>query len=149
MNSLSPFHVAFPVNNIAKTEKFFVDIIGCSIGRQSENWIDFNFFGHQISAHLNPEKNTTTPTNIVDNDNIPIRHFGLAVPWKEWHELVEKFKAKKFNSRSNRISVSRKTLVSRQLFLFLIQAGTLLSLSHLRMKKFFLSIKNKKRKGTL
>ena len=95
MNSrLSPFHLAFPVNNIAETEKFFVDIIGCSIGRQSKNWIDFNFFGHQISAHLNPKINTITPTNIVDNDNIPVRHFGLVVPWKEWHKLVKKFKAK-------------------------------------------------------
>jgi len=53
------------------------------------------FFGHQISAHINPGKNTRTHTNIIDNDNIPIRHFGLAVPWKEWHKLVEKFKAKK------------------------------------------------------
>ena len=96
MNSrLSPFHLAFPVNNIAETKKFFVDIIGCSIGRQSENWIDFDFFGHQISAHLNPKINNITPTNIVDNDNIPVRHFGLVVPWKEWHKLVGRFKAKK------------------------------------------------------
>ena len=96
MNSrLSPFHLAFPVNNLAETEKFFVDIIGCSIGRQSENWIDFDFFGHQISAHLNPKINNITPTNIVDNDNIPVRHFGLVVPWKEWHKLVGRFKAKK------------------------------------------------------
>lgn len=80
MNSLAPFHVAISVNKIAATEKKFVDIIGCSIDRQSENWIDFNFFGHQISAHLNPEINTITPTNIVDNDNIPVRHLGLVVP---------------------------------------------------------------------
>ena len=95
MNSLQPFHLAFSVNNIAETEKFFVDVIGCSIGRQSKNWIDFNFYGHQISAHINPGKNTRTHTNIIDNDNIPVRHFGLVVPWKEWHKLVEKFKAKK------------------------------------------------------
>ena len=83
MNSrLSPFHLAFPVNNIAETKKFFVDIIGCSIGRQSENWIDFDFFGHQISAHLNPKISNITPTNIIDNDDIPVRHFGLVVPWK-------------------------------------------------------------------
>ena len=72
-----------------------MDVIGCNIGRQSENWIDFNFFGHQLSAHLNPDKNFMIPTNIVDSDNVPVRHFGLVLPWKGWHELVEKFKAKK------------------------------------------------------
>ena len=95
MNRLPPFHVAFPVNNITETKTFFMDVIGCNIGRQSENWIDFNFFGHQISAHLNPDKNSMIPTNIVDSDNVPVRHFGLVLPWKGWHELVEKFKEKK------------------------------------------------------
>ena len=91
--NLLPFHLAFPVYNIAETERFFVDIIGCKVGRRSEKWIDFNFFGHQISAHLNLEKNTITPTNNVDNDNVPVRHFGIVLPWKEWHALADKLKS--------------------------------------------------------
>ena len=94
MSAIRPFHLAIPVHDLEIAREFYGDILGCSTGRESENWIDFNFFGHQISAHLNPEINTITPTNIVDNDNIPIRHFGLVVPWKEWHKLVKKFKAK-------------------------------------------------------
>ena len=93
--NLLPFHLAFPVHNIAETERFFVDIIGCKVGRRSEKWIDFNFFGHQISAHLNPEKNTITPTNKVDNDNVPVRHFGIVLLWKEWHALADKLKSNK------------------------------------------------------
>ena len=120
MNShLSPFHLAFPVNNIAETKKFFVDIIGCSIGRQSENWIDFDFFGHQISAHLNPKINNITPTNIVDNDNIPVRHFGLVVPWKEWHKLVGRFKAKK-NQFQIKPHIRFKRSVGEQATLFIL-----------------------------
>ena len=91
--NLLPFHLAFPVYNISETKRFFVDIIGCKVGRRSEKWIDFNFFGHQISAHLNPEKNTITPTNNVDNDNVPVRHFGIVLPWKEWHALADKLKS--------------------------------------------------------
>ena len=91
--NLLPFHLAFPVYNISETKRFFVDIIGCKVGRRSEKWIDFNFFGHQISAHLNPEKNTITPTNNVDNDNVPVRHFGIVLPWKEWHALADKSKS--------------------------------------------------------
>jgi len=93
--NLLPFHLAFPVYNIAETERFFVDIIGCKVGRRSEKWIDFNFFGHQISAHLNLEKNTITPTNKVDNDNVPVRHFGIVLFWKEWHALADKLKSNK------------------------------------------------------
>jgi hypothetical protein len=89
--NLLPFHLAFPVYNISETKRFFVDIIGCKVGRRSEKWIDFNFFGHQISAHLNPEKNTITPTNNVDN--VPVRHFGIVLPWKEWHALADKLKS--------------------------------------------------------
>ena len=91
--NLLPFHLAFPVYNISETKRFFVDIIGCKVGRRSEKWIDFNFFGHQISAHLNPEKNTITPTNNVDNDNVPVRHFGIVLPWKEWNAFADKLKS--------------------------------------------------------
>ena len=91
--ALRPFHLAFPVTDIEKTKEWYTGILGCTIGRESNQWIDFNFFGHQISAHLNPEKNTITPTNKVDNDNVPVRHFGIVLPWKEWNALADKLKS--------------------------------------------------------
>ena len=75
-NKLRPFHLAFPVTDLEETRKWYTDILGCSLGRESDKWIDFNMFGHQVVAHL-----TSTPddvyTNIVDGENIPIRHFGV------------------------------------------------------------------------
>ena len=81
---LRPFHLAFPVTNIKDTKKWYTEILGCTVGRESETWIDFNFFGHQISAHLSPEAERSTDRNKVDSKNIPIRHFGIILDKKEW-----------------------------------------------------------------
>jgi uncharacterized protein len=83
-----PFHLAFPVNDIEATRKFYTEILGCSVGRESERWIDFNFFGHQISAHL-AESLDKVPTNPVDGESVPARHFGLVLGWNVWHQFVE------------------------------------------------------------
>ena len=94
MNSLHPFHLAFPVKDIEETKEFFTKILGCKEGRRSKKWIDFNFYGHQISAHLHTDEKTMSPTNKVDNDNVPVRHFGLVLPWKEWHLFADRLKTK-------------------------------------------------------
>ena len=91
-DKLPPFHLAFPVNDISETKKFFTDIIGCNVGRHSDKWIDFNFFGHQISAHLKPEETGKALTNKVDGDGVPVRHFGLVLPWEEWHAFSDRLK---------------------------------------------------------
>ena len=67
-----------------------MNILGCGIGRESTRWVDFNFFGHQISAHLTDEKNSKLATNNVDQKNIPIRHFGIILEWNDWTQLSEK-----------------------------------------------------------
>ena len=67
-----------------------MNILGCGIGRESTRWVDFNFFGHQISAHLTDEKNSKLATNNVDQKNIPIRHFGIILEWNDWIQLSEK-----------------------------------------------------------
>lgn len=85
-----PFHLAFPVNDIEATRKFFTEVIGCTEGRSAEKWVDFDFFGHQISAHLKPEEVAHAKTNEVDGDKVPVRHFGAILPWKEWHELADR-----------------------------------------------------------
>jgi extradiol dioxygenase family protein len=89
MSVLSPFHLAFPVRDIQATEDFFVNYLGCQVGRQAPRWIDFNFFGHQISAHLVHEGHEIT-TNEVDGDKVPARHFGMVLPWEDWHTLVQR-----------------------------------------------------------
>ena len=88
---LRPFHLAFPVLNLKKAENWYTNILGCTVGRKSNQWIDFNLFGHQIVAHLADNINSTK-TNDVDGDNIPIRHFGVILSIPKWNELVKRLK---------------------------------------------------------
>lgn len=86
----TPFHLAFPVKDIESTRAFFGDLLGCEIGRSTDKWIDFNFFGHQLSAHVKPEELAQANTNAVDGKNVPVRHFGAILEWDQWHELADK-----------------------------------------------------------
>jgi extradiol dioxygenase family protein len=90
MHTSPPFHLAFPIRDIEETRSFYEDLLGCEIGRSTEKWIDFNFFGHQISAHINPEELIQSIANEVDGKQVPVRHFGVVLPWEEWHQLAEK-----------------------------------------------------------
>lgn len=82
---IPPFHLAFSVNNLAETKQFYGDILGCNIGREAEKWVDFDFFGHQLSAHVKPEETQIITANVVDGKNVPVRHFGAILPWGQWH----------------------------------------------------------------
>jgi len=93
MSQFKPFHLAFPIREIAETRAFYGDLLGCEIGRSTDKWIDFNFFGHQLSAHIKPEELALAHTNTVDGKYVPVRHFGAILPWGEWHELADKLKA--------------------------------------------------------
>ena len=86
------FHLAFPVSDLEKAREFYINILGCTLGRESDKWIDFNFFGHQIVAHLSPKDCTTLKTNLVDGDHISPRHFGVVLQWDEWEKLSLKIK---------------------------------------------------------
>lgn len=88
-----PFHLAFPVSDIEKTREFYASILGCTIGRTDTKWIDFNFFGHQLSAHLRPEELSKTQSNTVDGDAVPVRHFGAVLPWSKWEQLAQKLQS--------------------------------------------------------
>ena len=85
---LRPFHLAFPIFNIDITIKWYKDILGCTIGRQDKKWIDFNFFGHQISAHLSYDDNKSF-SNSVDDHKVPVRHFGIILTQKQWDKLSD------------------------------------------------------------
>ena len=89
----TPFHLAFPIKDIEETRKFFGELLGCEIGRSTDQWIDFNFFGHQLSAHVKPDELKNAQTNQVDGKNVPVRHFGAILEWQQWHELADKLKA--------------------------------------------------------
>jgi extradiol dioxygenase family protein len=93
MSQFKPFHLAFPIRDIAETRAFYGNLLGCEIGRSTDKWIDFNFFGHQLSAHFKPDELANAKTNIVDGKNVPVRHFGAILPWSEWHELADKLKS--------------------------------------------------------
>ncbi|MFW6157714.1 MAG: VOC family protein [Balneolaceae bacterium] len=83
-----PFHLAFPVADLDATLIFYRDVLGCGTGRSSDTWIDFNFWGHQVVAHLSPSEAGKSSSNKVDGHAVPARHFGVILEWDEWHELA-------------------------------------------------------------
>ena len=90
MSTYKRFHLAFPVKDLNATKDFYKKILNCKIGRESESWVDFNLYGHQIVAHLAPEECSDVCSNKVDEDQIPSRHFGVILDWHEWKELYKK-----------------------------------------------------------
>ena len=86
------FHLAIPVNNLEQTRKFYTEIIGASEGRSDTSWVDFNFFGHQLVAHLDRtnDQNSKTLSNHVDGDLVPIPHFGAILDHDEWESLINR-----------------------------------------------------------
>lgn len=88
-----PFHLAFPVRDLEKTRAFYVGLFGCRVGRESDRWIDFDFFGHQITAHLVDESDAAAGSNAVDGDDVPVRHFGAILEWDAWHALADSLRA--------------------------------------------------------
>ena len=97
MKTIQPFHVAFPVHDLELAKEFYTGTLGCTIGRSSEHWIDFNLFGHQIVAHLSPKEVGPVKTSDVDKKNVPIRHFGVVLDWNHWHEFSDHLKSRNVN----------------------------------------------------
>ena len=88
-----PFHLAFPVHDLAGARTFYGGLLGCREGRSSEAWIDFDFYGHQIVAHLAPAETTAASANQVDGHDVPVRHFGVILDWDEWHRLADRLRS--------------------------------------------------------
>ena len=87
------FHLAFPVTSLEKARAFYGGLLGCREGRSAPDWVDFDFYGHQIVAHLAPGEAGHRSTNAVDGDNVPVRHFGAILPMDEWERLAARLKA--------------------------------------------------------
>jgi extradiol dioxygenase family protein len=90
VSSIPPFHLAFPVHDLAAARRFYGDLLGCPEGRSSSSWVDFDFYGHQLVAHLAPEQASPGDTNAVDGDAVPVRHFGAVLAQDDWQALADK-----------------------------------------------------------
>lgn len=88
----APFHLAFPVHDLALARGFYGGLLGCAEGRSSAQWVDFDFYGHQIVAHLSPGEVPAASTNPVDGKEVPVRHFGVILEWDAWHALAERLR---------------------------------------------------------
>jgi uncharacterized protein len=90
---LPPFHLAFPVDDLAAARRFYAGVLGCPEGRSAEHWVDFDLFGHQIVAHLAPDAVRKRATNPVDGEDVPVPHFGLVLAMDEWKALAERLES--------------------------------------------------------
>jgi extradiol dioxygenase family protein len=92
MTKINPFHLAFPVDDLAAARRFYGGLLGCPEGRSSDSWIDFDLFGHQIVAHLVPQT-AARQHNPVDGHDVPVPHFGVVLDWDHFHALADRMKA--------------------------------------------------------
>jgi hypothetical protein len=90
MAALRPFHIAFPVDDLDAARHFYGAVLGCPEGRSSEQWIDFDLFGHQIVAHKKPRGEAKAHSNPVDGHDVPIPHFGVVLTPEQWNQLAER-----------------------------------------------------------
>ena len=90
---MRPFHYAFKIKNIETTKRFYIDILGCEEGRSTDTWIDFNFFGHQLSAHISDNIPVPDYCGKVDGISVPIPHFGCLLNREQFKEIKEKLEA--------------------------------------------------------
>jgi extradiol dioxygenase family protein len=89
----SPFHFAFIVRDLASTRRFYGELLGCAEGRSTSTWVDFDFFGNQISCHTTGAPAVTADTGLVDDVAVPMPHFGAVLPWDAFHALAERLRA--------------------------------------------------------
>jgi extradiol dioxygenase family protein len=96
MKKISPFHVAVPVYDLVETRAFYRDVLGCEEGRSSDQWVDFDLFGHQFVIHLKPKPadENALHHNPVDGHEVPVPHYGVVLDWEDWHNLERRLKAK-------------------------------------------------------
>jgi extradiol dioxygenase family protein len=87
------FHLAFPVTDLAAARRFYGGFLGCAEGRSSDDWVDFDFFGHQIVAHRVDAGQMADATSLVDGKRVPVRHFGVVTDRATWDALAERFRA--------------------------------------------------------
>lgn len=95
MNNTPPFHVAIPVHNLDECRTFYRETLNCEEGRSSDHWVDFNLYGHQLVIHYKPKSAEEQHSNPVDGKQVPVPHYGVVLPWDEFHSLAERLENKK------------------------------------------------------
>jgi len=90
---LLPFHLAIPVDDLAAARRFYVDLLGAGVGRESDAWIDFDFYGHQLTVHKVATAEAKVATSEVDGEQVPVRHFGIILTPPEWEALAARLEA--------------------------------------------------------
>ena len=90
---LTPFHLAINVTDLDATRVFYGEVLGAKEGRSTPTWVDFDFFGHQVVAHLAEDEHAPATTNPVDGKQVPASHFGVILDWDDWHHLAETLRA--------------------------------------------------------
>jgi extradiol dioxygenase family protein len=91
---MTPFHLAFPVRDLEETRNFYGDVLSCAIGRSSDTWVDFDLFGHQMSAHVRPSATHPDADGKVDGKLVPIPHFGAVLLMDDWQKLAQRLEAR-------------------------------------------------------
>jgi extradiol dioxygenase family protein len=89
MSDRPPFHLAFPVSDLAAARRFYGELLGCREGRSADDWVDFDFYGHQIVAHRTNES-VAVASNVVDGDKVPVRHFGVVLDMVQWQSIARR-----------------------------------------------------------
>ena len=93
MTAITPFHIAFPVHDLAAARAFYGGLLGCPEGRSSDEWIDYNLYGHQVVAHLKPGHQAELHHNAVDSHAVPVPHFGVILELDQWHAPADRLRA--------------------------------------------------------
>ncbi|HEY4109349.1 VOC family protein [Puia sp.] len=95
MKKITPFHVAVPVYDLKETRAFYRDVLGCEEGRSSDQWVDFDLFGHQFVIHLKPRPAEADQRhhNPVDGHDVPVPHYGVVLDWEDWHQLERRLRS--------------------------------------------------------
>ena len=96
MEKLNPFHLAIPVTDIEESKRFYHNLLGAKIGRFSDTWIDFDFFGHQLVCHLSPAS-IPEISNPVDQEDVPVPHYGVVLDWNQFEAIIKQLEEKKIN----------------------------------------------------
>lgn len=89
---IQPFHFAIPVQNLEVCRAFYKDVLNCEEGRSTKDWVDFNFFGHQLVIHQKEDFQAVRISNPVDGYDVPVPHFGVVLSWEDWHALAARLK---------------------------------------------------------
>jgi extradiol dioxygenase family protein len=92
MPALAPFHLAFPVDDLAAARRFYGEVLGCAVGRSADTWVDFDLFGHQVVAHLAPASVAPRHHNPVDGHDVPVPHFGVVLPWEDFGPFAQRLR---------------------------------------------------------